>query len=167
MADVATRKMTFDEFIALPEEDIAYELVDGRLVPLMAPRMKHSGAQAILTHYIQDYLGDDFEGFLGDELDFPTIPYHGRRGDIVYLTPEHVTEEDWERGYPAHAPDLVIEVLSQDAERRDVGDKRVEYAQVGVANYWVVDPRTRTVEMLARTRSAATPSGSSSPRATR
>ena len=130
MAVVAMRKMTFEEFIALPEGDVAYELVDGELMPLMSPKIQHGRAQARLTTYLQNYLGSSFEGFLGDELDFPTIPYHGRRGDIVYMAPEHVTPADWERGYPDHPPDLVIEVVSRDKKdrARDTYDKRRECA---------------------------------------
>ena len=145
----ATRKMTFEEFINSPEAELNYELVDGRLEPLMTPGMQHGRAQMRLGRFLDEYLGDDFGGFLGDELDFPTIPYFGRRGDIVYVAPGHVTEEDWEKGYPSHPPDLGIEVLSQGAERRDTVEKRREYALTGIARYWVVDPKERTIEMLA------------------
>ncbi len=149
MSAIATRKMTFDEFIRLPEEDARYELVDGERVRLMPPMMGHGSAQLVLGHYLKLYLGEGFAGFLGTELDFPTLSrYHGRRGDIVYLAAEHVTPEDWRRGYPIHPPDMVIEVVSEGEEGRDYREKRREYAQVGVAHYWIVDPKRRTAEVL-------------------
>lgn len=81
-------------------------------------------------------------------MDFPTLPLYGRRGDIVYVAPEHVTPGDWERGYPQHVPDLVIEVVSEGDEARDYREKRDEYASIGIPNYWIVDPTRRSVHLL-------------------
>lgn len=47
--------------------------------------------------------------------------------------------------------DLVVEVVSGDEEdrRRDLIDKRAVYAKAGIAEYWIVDPETRTITVLA------------------
>jgi Uma2 family endonuclease len=60
------------------------------------------------------------------------------------------------------APDLVIEVISAGSEnrRRDLLVKRQLYAKYGVAEYWIVDPENRLVEIYrlrdGRLKSAAT-----------
>ena len=43
-----------------------------------------------------------------------------------------------------------MEVVSDDEEdrQRDLETKRQEYAQAGVAEYWIVDPKTETVTVL-------------------
>ncbi len=43
-----------------------------------------------------------------------------------------------------------MEVVSDDEEdrQRDLQTKRQEYAQAGVADYWIVDPKTETVIVL-------------------
>lgn len=46
------------------------------------------------------------------------------------------------------APDLVIEVLSPGAERRDRVQKLDLYAQFGVPEFWIVDPRAQNIEFL-------------------
>jgi Uma2 family endonuclease len=45
------------------------------------------------------------------------------------------------------APDLVIEVVSPTGGLRDRGLKRDRYSHFGVAEYWVVDPGMRMVEI--------------------
>jgi Uma2 family endonuclease len=44
--------------------------------------------------------------------------------------------------------DLVIEVVSEDDPERDLSTKRREYAQAGIPEYWIVDPRNETIAVL-------------------
>ena len=45
--------------------------------------------------------------------------------------------------------DLVIEVVSPDDPDRDWITKRREYAQSGIAEYWIVDPRIQTLTVFS------------------
>jgi Uma2 family endonuclease len=44
--------------------------------------------------------------------------------------------------------DLVIEVISEDDPDRDLDARRLEYAQAGIPEYWIVDPRDRSITVL-------------------
>jgi Uma2 family endonuclease len=69
---------------------------------------------------------------------------NGLQPDLVYVSRERagiITE----RGIEG-APDLVIEILSPSTAKRDRGIKMRRYAAAGVPHYWIVDPRTRTLE---------------------
>lgn len=44
--------------------------------------------------------------------------------------------------------DLVVEVVSEDDPDRDLITKRFEYAQAGIPEYWIVDPRYQTITVL-------------------
>ena len=44
--------------------------------------------------------------------------------------------------------DLVLEVVSPDDPARDYVVKRGDYAEAGIPEYWIVDPRTETVTVL-------------------
>ncbi len=44
--------------------------------------------------------------------------------------------------------DLVMEVVSPDAPERDLVAKRREYAEAGIPEYWIVDPRDRSILVL-------------------
>ena len=45
--------------------------------------------------------------------------------------------------------DLVLEVVSPDHPERDLVEKRDDYAEAEIGEYWIVDPRFRTVSVLA------------------
>lgn len=44
--------------------------------------------------------------------------------------------------------DLVLEVVGQDKSERDVVEKRHDYAEGGIPEYWIVDPRDETITVL-------------------
>jgi Uma2 family endonuclease len=43
-------------------------------------------------------------------------------------------------------PDLAIEVVSPSSVTVDRKDKFLQYRKAGVRNYWIVDPRLKTIE---------------------
>ncbi|MBC8075956.1 MAG: Uma2 family endonuclease, partial [Chloroflexales bacterium] len=45
--------------------------------------------------------------------------------------------------------DLAVEVVSTSAPKRDTKLKRAEYAQVGIPEYWIVNPINDTITVLA------------------
>lgn len=45
--------------------------------------------------------------------------------------------------------DMVVEVVSSDDPERDTKVKREEYAQAGIPEYWIVNPLTATITVLA------------------
>lgn len=45
--------------------------------------------------------------------------------------------------------DLVVEVVSDDDPERDTRVKRIEYAEAGIPEYWIVNPIDETVTVLA------------------
>jgi len=65
--------------------------------------------------------------------------------DLVYVSKErrHIVKDRIEG-----APDLVIEILSENNVRLDRVDKLNLYAEYGVAEYWIVDPRERLIDFL-------------------
>jgi Uma2 family endonuclease len=48
---------------------------------------------------------------------------------------------------PELAPDLAVEILSKSNTRREMQLKRADYFSVGVRLVWIIDPKTRTVEV--------------------
>lgn len=44
--------------------------------------------------------------------------------------------------------DIVVEIVIPGGRRRDLVDKRLDYAEAGIPEYWIVDPRNETVTVL-------------------
>lgn len=68
-----------------------------------------------------------------------------REPDIVFMLSTNagrIHADFWD------GADLVIEVVSDDDRRRDLETKRLEYAQAGIAEYWIVDPQREVVMVL-------------------
>ena len=61
------------------------------------------------------------------------------------------------QGLTEGAPDLAVEIISPTSGRHDRVTKLGWYASLGVAEYWLVDPATRTVERLLLVQSEAGP----------
>ncbi len=68
-----------------------------------------------------------------------------REPDIAFLADEH---EDWDEDKFWDGADLVVEVVSDDDPKRDLGQKRKEYARAGITEYWIVQPRESVVSVL-------------------
>lgn len=70
-----------------------------------------------------------------------------RHPDVaVYKTAAPSGENVWARW----VPELVVEVVSASSAHRDYEEKREEYLQFGVREYWIVDAERREVLVLRR-----------------
>lgn len=68
-----------------------------------------------------------------------------REPDVAFMLREHRERRNqrfWD------GADLVIEIVSEDEPERDFETKRAEYAKAGIPEYWIVDPRDRTIYVL-------------------
>ena len=65
-----------------------------------------------------------------------------REPDIV-IVPRRGYHPDWRVGLPL----VVCEVLSPSTRKIDVGPKAIEYLAHGIAQYWIVDPETESIEV--------------------
>jgi len=150
MSQTAEKLLTFEEFATLDGEG-RYELVYGRLEELVSPRPRHSWTGTRIGIELGPYLDAHDPGcFYGVELDIPTVPYCGRRPDFAYFSATDPAQRiDPEDERVTGVPTLVIEIVSPDDEMRDLVTKRREYAEAGIAHYWILDPRRKTALVLA------------------
>jgi len=140
-----TAVTTMEELLALPDDGLRHELLEGVHVVTPAPEFTH---QAVLGEFAFA-LRKALEG--RDELQVLTSP-----ADIV-LSPRTLVQPDVfvVRKQPGQilkqwsdvgVPVLAIEFLSPSTAARDRGAKRRIYERAGVAEYWIVDLDARLVE---------------------
>lgn len=134
-----------EEYCALTTNRIV-ELSDGHLEVLSVPTEEHQLIVAFLHAAIQAFV---LPKKLGRVLfaPFRVQLWAGkyREPDIAFMLAEH---DDRREARCWQGADLVVEVVSEDDPDRDLRTKRDEYARAGIPEYWIVDPRDKTIVVL-------------------
>ena len=130
-------KLTYADYRAAPE-DARYELIDGELILVAAPRIIHQRLQfdlSWLVGWVVKYrdLGQVFTPVTDVVLSDTDVV----QPDIIFISKEreHIIAE----GAIFGAPDLVVEILSPSTAARDMGYKRGLYEKHGAKEYWIAD----------------------------
>ena len=136
---------TEEQFLRL--DLMRVELVDGRLEFLPVANLSH---QKIVLFLVNILVGLLRPKDLGEVVFAPfkvrVLGANFREPDIVVMLAENYgrcTEGHWD------GADLAIEVVSADDPARDYVVKREAYAAAGVREYWIVDPLSRLLTLLA------------------
>jgi len=138
-------RFTAPEFLHMVEsgafEGMKVELIDGELERMNPPMNGHSAAQANVVFYLAQRLGlAVVRAETGLVLNDSTVV----ACDAALLRQPLVEN----RFLTPHDVQLVIEI-AQTTQSRDMGLKRMLYAQAGVPTYWVIDGVRRVVHVYA------------------
>jgi Uma2 family endonuclease len=146
---VETRRYTFDELLALPEDGHSYELLDGELVPVTSPDLDHSTLVIALLDWLLAARhaghGYVYTAPTAVLLDPSVRRENAPEPDLLFMREKRLDTRSGR--YLASVPDLVIEALSDTTREHDLprGKKWSIYERFGVPHYWIVDAATRTV----------------------
>ncbi|MGA7954690.1 MAG: Uma2 family endonuclease [Gloeobacterales cyanobacterium] len=138
--------LTLQEFLALPEGDIACELIDGKAVPKVSPKLFHSTVQLALLLLFLDWCEgkgrviQEWAVLLKREnKDWVPVP------DLTYVSFERLREE-WEQNEACPVfPELVMEIASPEQSIKGLKDKAIDYLNAGVSRVWLVDPEEESI----------------------
>jgi Uma2 family endonuclease len=136
---------TIEELLALPDDGLRHELLDGVHVVSPAPRPRHQIALGKLwSHLLEAIRGRTDVYAFTSPADIILGPETLVQPDlfIVRRTPGQRLEQWADVGIPL----LSIEILSPTTAPRDRGGKRQIYQRAGVAQYWIVDLDARLIE---------------------
>jgi Uma2 family endonuclease len=149
MARTAHRQLTYDDLLALPDDGLRHELIDGEHYVTPAPNLKHQAVMANLTAIIVPFIKrHDLGRLFPAPCDVVFSPRDVVEPDLLFVSREHLgllTEQNVQG-----APDLVVEILSPSTRKRDLGIKRQLYDRMGVCEYWLVEPSFETIEVFRR-----------------
>lgn len=119
------------------------EYTDGYLEVLPMPTDRH---QTLLKRCFRQF--DAYAERTGGIVLFAPLrlrPGKFREPDIVLLR-DQADQRRSDRYWTG--ADLVLEVVSQDRPERDRVEKRADYAEAGIPEYWIVHPGEETVRVL-------------------
>lgn len=144
----AQRPWTYDEMLAeLPETNLPTELWDGELVMSPTPNPSHQTIVLGFVRLLQDFVASRKAGTVFiSPLDVVLSPHRVVQPDLFFISNSN---SDIIQNYIRGVPDLAVEVISQGSWKRDRVEKKALYEQVGVAEYWIVDPESRSIEVFA------------------
>jgi Uma2 family endonuclease len=122
------------------------ELVDGTLVE-KAMGWEASFFATWLVYKIWEFNENrNLGGITGEEGKYVLFPKLARGPDVAFISwARFPGGKPPKKGYPAVAPDFVVEVLSPGNTRAEMARKRKEYFDAGVTVVWEVEPRDRVV----------------------
>jgi Uma2 family endonuclease len=139
-------RYTWHDFVALHDDD-PRELLDGQLLEMDVPTRLHEWVVATLVHRLTTWalarqagivLASGYKVRIREDRGFMPDVQHFARGGRKLPDP----------GLDAGAPDLAMEVVSATTARYDRRQRLEGYAEIGVPEYWIVDPDRRTLERL-------------------
>jgi len=139
---------TYQDWLNFPNDGWKYEIIDGVLFMVPPPAIKHQSSSISLVVKMYNHadkydLGKVLEAPCGVQLPKQPVPVEP---DILFIKKErlNIIGENYVEG----APDLIVEILSPSNPNYDRQTKFNLYQQSGVKEYWLVDYRSKTVEIF-------------------
>lgn len=138
---------TYEDYARLPDNGFRYEVIYGELFMSPAPNPFHQTIVGEIFFVLMKLAKEQKLGrvlaapidVVLDDIGTPVQP------DIIFIRQERL-DIIGERKING-APDLVVEVLSPGTEQYDRQKKYKLYATAEVKEYWLVDPKSCTIEV--------------------
>jgi len=144
-AVIEKKRYTYEDYLKTPE-DGRYELIEGELIMTPSPVPKHQRISGKLYFELRKFVTENDRGeifyapcdvYLDDE--------NVVQPDILFISKDRLSiigEKNIQ-----NAPDLVIEIISENTAYRDLVQKKRLYARFGVKEYWIVIPDEGSIEI--------------------
>ena len=158
-----TRPMSYEEYMATPEEMARYDILDGWKVyrlygdkQLASPTRYHQLIQGNLYYALRNFAKTSKQGqaiMSPCDVRITTLPLHTRQPDVMLLSNLRLS-----KNLPADdpaplspAPELVVEIVSPSDRPSLLSAKIADYKFVDVHEIWLVLSSTETVEVVSLT----------------
>ena len=143
---------TIADLDLLPDNGTRYEIIDGELFMIRAPRWSH---QKVADSICAELRRWSRETGLGQAVTTPGIIFSDADNvipDLAWVSHDRLSLLLDEAEHLTGAPELIGEVLSPGAssERRDREVKLKLYAAQGVQEYWIADPQLQQIQVYRR-----------------
>lgn len=135
---------TIEDYEALPE-DVRAEVFDGQITYMASPSQRHQTILTELLVAVRSYLRKKDGGCQVFPAPFDVMisdsPLTIVQPDLMIVCDKNKLDGKRCNG----APDFIIEIVSPSSASDDYVRKPYYYKNAGVREYWIVDPRRKTV----------------------
>ena len=163
MTTARTKRLTFDEWQALPILKQKCEVVGGVLVMPPSPFGEHYWVSSVFFERLSSFVNRLELGFVFHspvDVLIQREPLRVRQPDLLVVNAEltGITLPADLVGLPylEHPPLLVVEVLPPSNTSRDIEQRLADYRSIGVPECWLARFPGRSVEVLRLTADSAT-----------
>lgn len=138
---------SYADWERLPNDGNRYEIIDGVLYMAPSPIANHQLSSNRLSQTLTNYADAHDLGYvctapMDVRLPNQPVPF---QPDVLFIRAERKEIiQQWIEG----VPDLVVEIISPSSASYDRAQKFRVYEEAGVPEYWIVDPRARTIEVF-------------------
>ena len=145
MSSAGPEKLGYAEYCMLPADDKRHEIIDGEHVVTPAPSTTHQTVSKRLLYELYTQLELTDRGLVfAAPVDVQLTEHDIVQPDLVVILKDRADIVTASK--IAGVPDLVIEILSPSSRTQDSQVKLRAYERTGVAEYWLADPDSRTLE---------------------
>ena len=139
-----TKMITLAQYESIPE-DIRAEVFDGQIYYMASPSQDHQTISTELTTILNSYVKNNQGGCKVFHAPFD-VKLSDKPLTIVQPDLMVVCDKDKLDGKRCNgAPDFIIEIVSPSNPADDYIRKPYYYKNAGVREYWIIDPRRKTV----------------------
>jgi Uma2 family endonuclease len=150
-AMAVAQRMTADEYLAQPFDEVRSELVEGEVVVEQPLNLHQVVARDLLVALHAWASAQRGRGEASMPVDVKLDEHNVYGPDLIWYAEGRAPARDDDRPYPL--PDIAAEVRSPSTWRYDIGAKKAAYERAGLPELWLVD--TAADEVLVFRRSSA------------
>lgn len=138
--------MTFEQFLAVVDEDDYAEWGDGTFILKGTESAAHQDLLGLLGCLLKWRTEDHDAGEVLCSPFLMKLPQSARAPDLLFIAKENLLRlKDYYLDGPA---DLAIEIVSPESVLRDRGAKYAEYEAGGVREYWIIDAEAKRADFF-------------------
>jgi Uma2 family endonuclease len=148
MAPQISTKLTYEDYLLLPDDGRRHEIIDGEHYVSPSPNTRHQRLVKRISLALYPFENAGLGEVFWSPYDVVLSIFDVVQPDVFFVTAarSHIIVEKNVQG----APDLVVEILSPSNRQYDEQFKLKTYERLGVAEYWIVDPDERCVSVFRR-----------------
>lgn len=148
MLPLGHKKYTYEEFLEITKDIERAEFIDGEIYCQASPNTEHQRISIKLSNKIFNY-------FDGKECEVFSAPYNiifenSETGEKSSSQPDIVVicdKSKFTKTNYSGKPTLIIEILSDSTASIDTIKKMDLYMRFGVKEYWIVRPKSKTIDI--------------------